>query len=118
MIVQSRDDGETADHFGHEILAIEIADNHVHLFVQCDAKRGPADIARQFKRTPSSTCWRKLALEDCLNEFGILRTVRNVNLERLCADVSLFDEMPVGLGHFVRIEERLVSPVGGPVTNS
>jgi len=24
---------ETADHFGHEILALEIADDHVHLFV-------------------------------------------------------------------------------------
>jgi Transposase and inactivated derivatives len=25
--------GETTDHFGHEILALEIADDHVHLFV-------------------------------------------------------------------------------------
>ena len=40
---------ETADHFGHEILALEIADDHVHLFVQCDPKYSPADIARQFK---------------------------------------------------------------------
>ncbi|AAG20685.1 IS200/IS605-like element ISH34 family transposase [Halobacterium salinarum] len=40
---------ETADHFGHEILALEIADDHVHLFVQCDPKHSPADIARQFK---------------------------------------------------------------------
>jgi putative transposase len=41
--------GETADHFGHEVLALEIADGHVHLFVQRDPKHSPADIARQFK---------------------------------------------------------------------
>ena len=41
--------GETADHFGHEILALEIADDHVHLFVQTDPNHTPADIARQFK---------------------------------------------------------------------
>ncbi|MFC7057444.1 IS200/IS605 family transposase [Halovenus salina] len=41
--------GETADHFGHEILALEIADDHVHLFVQTDPKHSPAEIARQFK---------------------------------------------------------------------
>jgi hypothetical protein len=27
---------ETADHFGHEILALEIANDRVHLFVQTD----------------------------------------------------------------------------------
>ena len=41
--------GETADRFGHEILALEIADDHVHLFAQSDLKYSPADIARQFK---------------------------------------------------------------------
>jgi putative transposase len=41
--------GETADHFGHEILVLEIADDHVHLFVQTDPKHSPTDIARQFK---------------------------------------------------------------------
>jgi putative transposase len=41
--------GETSDHFGHKILALEIADDHVHLFVQCDPKHSPADLARQFK---------------------------------------------------------------------
>ena len=40
---------ETADHFEHEILALEIADDHVHLFVQTDPKHSPANIARQFK---------------------------------------------------------------------
>jgi len=40
---------ETADHFGHDILALEIADDHVHLFVQTDPRHSPADIARQFK---------------------------------------------------------------------
>ena len=40
---------ETSDHFGHKILALEIADDHVHLFVQCDPKHSPADLARQFK---------------------------------------------------------------------
>ena len=39
---------EIADHFGHEILALEIADDHLHLFLQCDLKYSPADIARQF----------------------------------------------------------------------
>jgi putative transposase len=28
---------------------LEIADDHVHLFVQCDPKYSPADLARQFK---------------------------------------------------------------------
>ena len=40
---------ETANHFGHEVLAVEIADDHVHLFVRTDPKHSPADIARQFK---------------------------------------------------------------------
>jgi putative transposase len=40
---------ETADHFGHEVLALEIAGDHVHLFVQTDPKHSPAEIARQFK---------------------------------------------------------------------
>jgi putative transposase len=39
---------ETADHFGHEVLALEIANDHVHLFVQCDPKHSPADLTRQF----------------------------------------------------------------------
>ena len=41
--------GETADYFGHEILTLEIADDHIHLFVQTDPKHSPANIARQFK---------------------------------------------------------------------
>jgi len=41
--------GKTVEHFGHEILALEIADDHVHLFVQTDPKHSPAEIARQFK---------------------------------------------------------------------
>ena len=40
---------ETADHFGHEVLALEIADDHIHLFVQCDPKHSPAEPARQLK---------------------------------------------------------------------
>jgi len=40
---------ETADHFGHEVLALEIADDHIHLFVPTDPKHNPAKIARQFK---------------------------------------------------------------------
>lgn len=39
---------ETADHFGHEIRALEIAGDHAHLFVQCNPRHSPADIARQF----------------------------------------------------------------------
>lgn len=49
--------GDTADHFGHEILALEIAVDHVHLFVQTDPKHSPADIARQSSRTQERTCW-------------------------------------------------------------
>jgi len=41
--------GETADHFGHEILALEIVDDHVRLFLKTDSKHSPADIARQFE---------------------------------------------------------------------
>ena len=41
--------GAAADHFGHEMLALGIADDHVHLFVQCDPKHSSADIAQQFK---------------------------------------------------------------------
>ena len=40
--------GEITNHFGYEMLALEIADDHVHLFVQCGPKHSPADIARQF----------------------------------------------------------------------
>ena len=40
---------KTADHFGYDILSSEIADDHVHLFVQCDPKHSHADLARQFK---------------------------------------------------------------------
>lgn len=46
------------------------------------------------------------------DELGVLWTVRNVDLEQLGTDVILFDEVPVGLGHLVRIEERLVIAVG------
>lgn len=41
--------GEKADHFEHEILALEIADDLVQVFVQPDPKHSPADIARQLK---------------------------------------------------------------------
>ena len=39
----------TANHFNHDILALEIADDHIHLFVQSDPKHSPAEVARQFK---------------------------------------------------------------------
>lgn len=35
--------GETADHFGHDILALEIAEDHVYLFVQTHTKPSPSD---------------------------------------------------------------------------
>jgi putative transposase len=41
--------GETADHFGQGILALESADNHVHPFVQTDPKNSPAELSRHFK---------------------------------------------------------------------
>ncbi len=40
---------ETAERFGHEIIALEIASDHVHLFVEADARWSPAEIAKQFK---------------------------------------------------------------------
>ncbi|ELY62812.1 IS200-type transposase [Natrinema versiforme JCM 10478] len=33
----------------HHVIALEIVDDHIHVFVQCDPKHSPADIARQFK---------------------------------------------------------------------
>lgn len=39
----------TAERFGHEILSLEIADGHVHLFVETDPTWSPAEIAKQFK---------------------------------------------------------------------
>lgn len=41
--------GETADHFRHKILALEIVDDLVHLFLQTDSKHSLADIAWQFE---------------------------------------------------------------------
>ena len=40
---------ETAKRFGHEIFALEIADDHVHLFIQCDPKWSPAEVTKQLK---------------------------------------------------------------------
>ncbi len=39
----------TAERFGHEIVSMEIASDHVHLFVEADPKWSPAEIAKQFK---------------------------------------------------------------------
>lgn len=39
----------TAEHFDHEIVSMEIADDHVHLFVEADPKWSPAEITKQFK---------------------------------------------------------------------
>ncbi|MFC7076825.1 IS200/IS605 family transposase [Haloarcula halophila] len=39
----------TAERIGHEIVSMEIATDHVHLFVEADPKWGPAEIAKQFK---------------------------------------------------------------------
>ena len=39
----------TAERFGHEIVSMEIANDHVHLFVEADPKWSPAEIAKQFK---------------------------------------------------------------------
>jgi len=39
----------TAERFSHEIVSIEIATDHVQLFVEADAKWSPAEIAKQFK---------------------------------------------------------------------
>jgi putative transposase len=39
----------TADQFGHDMFALEIADDHVHLFVQADPTYAPSEIVKQFK---------------------------------------------------------------------
>ena len=39
----------TAERFSHEIVSMEIATDHVHLFVEADPKWSPAEIAKQFK---------------------------------------------------------------------
>src|SRR5699024_213444 len=39
----------TADQFGHDVFSLEIAEDHVHLFVQADPKWSPAELAKQFK---------------------------------------------------------------------
>ena len=39
----------TAERFGHEIVSMEIATDHVHLFVETGPKWSPAEIAKQFK---------------------------------------------------------------------
>lgn len=39
----------TAERFDHNIISLEVARDHVHLFVQCDPKWSPAEIAKQFK---------------------------------------------------------------------
>lgn len=40
----------TAERFGHEIVSVEveIATDHVQLFVEADSKWSPAEIAKQF----------------------------------------------------------------------
>ena len=39
----------TAERFGHEVVSLEIANDHVHLFVEADPKWSPVEIAKQFK---------------------------------------------------------------------
>ena len=39
----------TAEQFSHEIVSMEIAIDHVHLFVEADPKWSPAEIDIQFK---------------------------------------------------------------------
>ena len=36
----------TAERFGHEIVSMEIATDHVHLFVEADPKLSPAEIVK------------------------------------------------------------------------
>jgi putative transposase len=37
------------ERFGHEVVSMEIATDHVHLFLEADPKWSPAEIAKQFK---------------------------------------------------------------------
>lgn len=41
-----------------------------------------------------------------------------MHLERLRTDVVLFDEVPVGFGHLVGVEERLVVAVREPLADA
>jgi putative transposase len=41
----------TAERFGHDIVLMEIATDHVHLFVETDPKWSPAEIAGYSGRT-------------------------------------------------------------------
>jgi len=49
----------TAERFGHEIVSMEIALDHVHLFVECDPKWSPAEIAKQFKGYSGRTIFKR-----------------------------------------------------------
>jgi hypothetical protein len=59
--------------FGHEILALEIANDHVHLFVQTDPKHSPAGIARQFKSYSGKRLLERYP-EIRVSDFGRLAT--------------------------------------------
>lgn len=47
---------ETADHFGHDVLALEIADDHVHLSRATRSTALPTSLGSS-SRTRASTCW-------------------------------------------------------------
>ena len=51
---------ETAEQFGHEIFSLEIADDLVHLFVQCDPKWSPAEVAKQLKGYSVGHYWNDI----------------------------------------------------------
>jgi len=44
---------EKADELGATLHAFEVMPDHVHLFVECDPTRAPANIAAQFKGSTS-----------------------------------------------------------------
>ncbi|MFA9418406.1 IS200/IS605 family transposase [Natrinema sp. HArc-T2] len=49
----------TAERFGHEIVSMEIATDHVHLFVEADPEWSPGEIAKQFKRCSGRTILKR-----------------------------------------------------------
>ncbi len=60
----------------------------------------------------------RISAASASDELGVLWIVRDVDLEQLGTDIVLFHEVPVGLGHLIRVEERLVVAVGEPLTDA
>lgn len=61
-----------ADQFDHEMFALEIADDPVHLFVQADPTHVPSEIAKQFKEYSGRTILQRFSRPERLVFLGSL----------------------------------------------